>query len=605
MTAFADQFYIVALTATGMMSITIANSAWWRRKAPGSRDFAFMMLGVSIWSLGYALHLAVPDFEAKKFWNQILFFGITVLPVLWMTFSLSYTGLIPKLSRTIKLMLFIMPLATNVVIWTNDAHHLFWANTRAETIGSISTLISTRETWFWIHTAYSYVCLMIGTFALLRLAFSRETKLYRGQAIALLLGVLAPWIGNALYIFGLFPVPLLDPTPFAFTITGLTLSLGILRYGLFDILPAARDAVLDSMAAGVIVLDAQNKVVELNPAAQVFFKRSHPHLTTLVGQDAFAILSPWPALVERFQDTSFAIVSDVPMKMGDTITYVDVRISPLRDSNGKMTGRVVVASDVTDRKSAADLEKAKQTAEASSQAKSAFLASMSHELRTPLNHIIGYGEMLIEEVQTNKHVDLYEADLKKIHAAGKHLLALITSILEISKLEAGMVKPQPETFSLIAFLEEIASHARMDVEKNGNRFLCQFPKEDVTLQTDPAKLRQALINLMNNAGKFTSNGQVELIAAAGEDPDHLTLSVRDTGIGIAPARIQNLFEAFAIPDTTKRNRAENLGLGLATARHLCKLLGGDISVESAAGRGSTFHITIPKILDASAEDIKR
>ena len=241
---------------------------------------------------------------------------------------------------------------------------------------------------------------------------------------------------------------------------------------------------------------------------------------------------------------------------------------------------------------------AKQTAEESSRAKSAFLAHMSHELRTPLNAIIGYSEMLREDAE-DQHEERSAADLARITAAGKHLLTLINEVLELSKVEAGKTELLWEDALPAQILEDAARAMGWLAQKNGNKLIVHCAPDLPPMHVDVTKFRQSLYNLVSNACKFTKNGTigVDVVPVTVDGADAIEWRVSDTGIGIAPEQMHKLFQPFSQVDASTTRKYGGTGLGLAISQRFCQLMGGAISVASEPGKGSTFTIRLPRHAD--------
>jgi signal transduction histidine kinase len=237
---------------------------------------------------------------------------------------------------------------------------------------------------------------------------------------------------------------------------------------------------------------------------------------------------------------------------------------------------------------------AKDAAEAANRAKSAFLANMSHELRTPLNAIIGYSEMLEEDAQAAGNAG-FTSDLQKIRSAGKHLLGLINDVLDLSKVEAGKMKLYLETFDVAAVVDEVVATAKPLLEKNANRLEVRCAPDVGQLREDITKVRQVLLNLLSNAGKFTEKGAVSLDVSRENDVTGtwVVFRVRDTGIGMTPEQLGKLFQAFTQADGGTQRKYGGTGLGLALSRKFCVMMGGDINAQSEPGKGSTFTMRLP------------
>jgi len=240
-----------------------------------------------------------------------------------------------------------------------------------------------------------------------------------------------------------------------------------------------------------------------------------------------------------------------------------------------------------------ELQDKSRELEIASQHKSSFLANMSHELRTPLNAIIGYSEMLQEEVE-DLGEEAFLPDLQRINAAGKHLLGLINDILDLSKIEAGRMDLFVESFDIKQLVADVEAIVRPLIEKHDNVLVVDCADDLGTMHTDQTKVRQALFNLLSNAAKFTEHGTISLTVER-EPDDWLSFAVADTGIGMTDEQLGRLFEAFSQAEASTRSKYGGTGLGLAISRHFCRLMGGDLTVESAYGEGSTFTMRLPAV----------
>jgi signal transduction histidine kinase len=223
---------------------------------------------------------------------------------------------------------------------------------------------------------------------------------------------------------------------------------------------------------------------------------------------------------------------------------------------------------------------------------------MSHELRTPLNAIIGVTEMLREDAEAAQQDT---EPLDRVLGAGRHLLALINDILDLSKIEAGRMELQLEDFALAPLIEGVVKTVEPLAAKNGNQLVVLCDRAIGSLHADSMRLRQALLNLMSNANKFTERGTITVHARQGQENgrDWVTIAVADTGIGMTPEQMVKLFQEFSQADASTTRKYGGTGLGLVISRRFCQMMGGDITVESEPGRGSTFTIRLPRIVETS------
>jgi PAS domain S-box-containing protein len=354
--------------------------------------------------------------------------------------------------------------------------------------------------------------------------------------------------------------------------------------------------VLNSPVA-IVSLDLDHEIVSCNPAFERLFGYSSEEA---VGRPLDDLISTADTRSEAEAYTRDALqhsVHGIGRRRRKDGAFVDVEILGVPVAvDGERFGLMALYHDIT------ELLQARQEAEAANSAKSQFLANMSHELRTPLNAIIGYSEMLQEEVEDLGQTALVP-DLGKIHTAGRHLLALINDVLDLSKIEAGKMELFLEDFDVHAMVDEVATTVRPLIDKNSNRLEVHCPPEMGEMRGDLTKVRQMLLNLLSNASKFTSGGRIDLEVARERDhgDEAVVFRVRDTGIGMTPEQQQRVFEAFSQAEASTSRKFGGTGLGLAISKRFCEMMGGGIELESEPGKGSTFTIRLPTVAIAAAE----
>ena len=273
--------------------------------------------------------------------------------------------------------------------------------------------------------------------------------------------------------------------------------------------------------------------------------------------------------------------------------WIRSRTAPIHDETGALIRIVGIAEEITDRKRyEAELILAREGAEAANRAKSRFLANMSHELRTPLNAILGFSELLIAEME-DQGIHEWDKDLQKIQRAGNHLSRLINDILDLSKIEAGKMLLNVEDFDISDVVCDVVASMKPLATKNGNEI--EVFCEPAILHSDGMRVQQCLFNLIGNACKFTRGGRVLVHVQPESVVDGIWYQIRisDSGVGITPEQLAALFTAFNQGDGATTRKFGGSGLGLTISRKLCRMMGGDITVESTPGLGSTFVIRIP------------
>lgn len=361
-------------------------------------------------------------------------------------------------------------------------------------------------------------------------------------------------------------------------------------------------ALIENSSDWIWSVDDHYRVITFNTAARLVFEtifeqeiRPGIVLLDLLPPEQVPI---WKDRYDRAMALERLVIEEVLPFSGGSVT-VEIAFHAIAAENGRVTGVSCMARDITERKHNEQmLRDARDIAESANRAKSTFLANMSHELRTPLNAIIGYSEMLVEDAQDFGYDD-FVPDLLKIRASGGHLLDLINNVLDISKIEAGRMELYLEEYDVADMLRDVIATVEPIIQASDNQFDPVLQEPLGRQLADVTKVRQILLNLLSNAAKFTENGVVTLEARREQDErgDLIILTVRDTGIGMSSEQVVQVFEPFQQADASTTRRYGGTGLGLTISRTFCQMMGGDITLDSTPGEGTTFVVTLPAIVE--------
>jgi PAS domain S-box-containing protein len=354
-------------------------------------------------------------------------------------------------------------------------------------------------------------------------------------------------------------------------------------------------AAAENLGEGVIMTDLHDGIVYVNPRLEQLSGFPAVELLGRTVETSLILPEDRESYQQRGQERRQGVSEQYETRLlrkdGGSF-WAEVHSTPFRDASGKVVGALSAVLDVSDRRhTQEELVRAVDQAEDATRAKSAFLANMSHELRTPLNAIIGYSEMLQDEL-TERDLKELLPDLGRVHTAAQHLLHLINDILDLSKIEAGRLELELTTFALAPMVRDVESTVQPLVAKNENTLSVSCPDDVGEMHADPTRLRQVLLNLLSNAAKFCEKGRITLDVRKGGEAA-VVFTIADTGIGMSPEQMAKLFQAFSQADVAITRKYGGTGLGLAISRQLCRMMGGDVTVESELGKGSTFTIRLP------------
>ncbi|MBI5954601.1 MAG: PAS domain S-box protein [Chloroflexi bacterium] len=580
--------YILPLLVASAISAWIFYYAWRRRGVNHAILLSLLSVAITEWLVFYALQIAGVNLRAKLLFGEIKYIGVALTPLLWFVFSINYASPNKTLTWRTVIPLSAVPFLTCILAVTTEWHGLFWSNPQLTFAPGFSDFSVTYGPWYWVHFVYSYLLILAGAIIVFR-TVRRSKGLLRRQAVALIVAVLTPWFGNIIYFSGFNPIPYLDLTPFAFTITVVSLTWAILGFRLVELAPVARDHIVDEMKDGMIVLDVENRVADINLSAERMIGLS---ASQVIGKPASDVLARWPDLVKRYSQST-DVLDEVPVSNGDTLNWLELQISPLHDRRKRFLGRVVVMRDITARK---EIEKALsaalEQAREASRLKSQLLARVSHELRTPLGSILGFAELL----HMNSFGTLDESQksaTSQIIESANYLDGIIKQLLDEAQLESETLMLNIAPFSLDVITQRLKTKMAGLVYDKGLAFSVNLSRDvPKMIYGDERRVEQIFINLVSNAIKFTDRGSVNVsiyIPVAGK----WAIQVSDTGSGIPEEAQSYIFDSFRLVNTAIINENRGAGLGLSITRKLVMLMGGEIQLESRLGEGSTFTVILP------------
>jgi signal transduction histidine kinase/CheY-like chemotaxis protein len=587
------------------VALVAAVHTWLRRADTlGGGYLSGLMLAVTWWSLCDGLGVVFVDLRLRILLAQLSHVAIQLIPFLLLAFMATYTRQDRWLTSRSVTLLLAFPLLTLILVFTNDWHRLIWADVHLLQLPIGLTTVFEHAGWFWLVVIYAYAVLAAAAALLLRAVYLRPV-LYRRQAYIILPALVLPWLGNILYMFRLMPLPGLDWTSISFAVSGLLMTWAVFQLGLLELVPVARNVLFANMQDGLLVLDPQWRIVDMNPAVAQMLD-SKPAIW-----DKFDQLQGLDAGTVAALRTGGA--AQLVLPCGGEGRYVHLSSTILTDKKQRLNGYMIVLHDITALKryelqlsdSEQRARKAKEIAESATQAKTEFLANMSHEIRTPMNAIIGMTSLLLDTDLTGQQLEYVET----VRNSSDSLLMIINDILDFSKIEAGKLELELQPFDLLPCLESALDLVAVQAAQKGLELIYEIGDGvPLGVRGDMTRLRQVIVNLLSNAIKFTAAGEVALAVAASDSPlpavpgeasgaciVQLQIAVRDTGIGIPPERMSRLFRSFSQVDASTTRRYGGTGLGLAISRHLVEQMGGSIQVESSGvrGQGSVFRVHLP------------
>ncbi|MBN1648044.1 MAG: response regulator [Spirochaetales bacterium] len=574
-------YHIFHLLALFVSIILIAN-AWHNRWDPKSYYFFLYTICLAFWVFTDFLATSSHMIRLKLFLSRLEYFGVSFLPFFYLAIVIHVVMKKSLIRR--KFVFLLVPVVLLAFILTNDYHNLFYTQVSLILSGRLILLQFSWGPLFYVFVSINLL-LELFAFALLLQYAWKASYLKRMQALFLSFACLFPTAASILFVFGIFDSTTQDLIQVIYIVSAIFITIAFYRYRLLEIIPFAKDKILDSLHDIMLITDINGGIMYMNRPGKDLFEYD-----------------------ESRRKTFKQLLPDVPEKQealknylkNNTIrdNYYILNYTDLLDGRNRKTGRLYLFRNITDRVlDTMALKKAKEDAESANDEKTKFLATVSHEIRTPMNAIIGMAELTLDSELNDEQ----RSNIEIVKTSAESLLFLLNDILDFSRIEAGRMTLEIVDFDLHTFLRDCTRTFYQSARMKNLQLVCDLePSLPRIVKGDYQRLRQVLVNLLNNALKFTEQGSISVIGEyLKTDTDALDrimhsirITVKDTGVGIPPDKLHLIFRDFSQANTSVSRKYGGTGLGLAISQGIITLMDGTIEVKSKENAGTSFVINL-------------
>ncbi len=558
------------------------------------RWFGYMLFSIGICSLSYGFELLSTTLEQMLFWQNIEYLGIVFIPVFWLLFILKFTGRDKYL--TIKNFIWILsiPVITLLMVWTNSFHYLHFKSISIDFSESFPLLSVEFGPWYYVYTLYFYIILALGVVMLIK-EYRNSDPMFKRQNLIVLLAALIPWIANLANLVGFKPMGHIDITPFAFILTVFMLSVGFIRFRFLDIIPIAREKVLEAMKEGLIVLDNLDRIVDLNRAIKMILSISGE---SLIGKNIDSVFPNQPELFEYINDRKDGRLKIEFQRNGYPI-FMDVSITALFENRNSYNGLIILTRDITLQVGIENRFRIQSDQLiTTNKLKDRLFSIIAHDLRGPLINLNEVIKMLNSGIISDAEFKLY---IPKLSNNISYTTGLLENLLfwSMSQLQGEIIKPlyfniKGITDNVITLFDNVIKEKDITTENNLDPFSLVYADLDM--------IQLIVRNLISNAIKFSEHGKSITITSVINRKEFI-MCISDSGVGISKENQNKLFEQETFT-TRGTDNEEGTGLGLFLCKDFIEKNGGKIWVESKIGVGTKFFVQIPnspvnkKLLDS-------
>jgi Signal transduction histidine kinase len=546
----------------------------WKRDKP---YVSISLFPVSIYAFGYAFEILCTNIKWIKFWVKVEYLGGAFLGVLWLMFALNFTGYKEKIKKRTLMLLYIMPVITLVLNYTNDFHHLFYKKMYMNNDGFFPVLEVIHGPWYWVHTVYNYVLMIIGLIIFIK-AYLKAVTIIRKQILLLIIAWIIPWISDIIYILGLLHFDV-DLAPLTLSISAIMYSFAVLKFKFLKLTPIALEKVFSNMLDGVIILDSENNIVNFNNSSKNIISELKD--IEAGGKKINEVLKEYKTVLDAVNSTSYS-ESLISIKNKEQLTYYKMNINNVYENTGEIIGKILILNDIT------EIELQREKLSELNAYKDRLFTIVSHDIKSPLGVLLSLLELLEDED------DIYREENKEIlyqiKENTRNTYEMVESVLQWFTSQIDGVGCHNFSWGLL----DIVKNSIMPLIKKAELKQIKISyeiSEDIFVYVDRDMLEIVLRNLFSNAIKFSNNGgNIKILAQ--EFAGMVTVAISDNGIGIQEEKIENLFSNYECYTTFGTSGEKGTGIGLLICKELIEKNDGKIWAQSSVGKGSTFCFTI-------------
>lgn len=580
--------FVALAPVVAAVLLVVAVVSWRRRATPPAVTLLILVFTTFAWLSFNTLELLSSSPSTTLRWARITYIFVAATPVAWLAFAAEYVDRGEWLRPARLVMFTLVPTITVLMTLTNPSHGLVWAEYQLLSVeGLLDLWIVEYGPWFWVSAVYGYSCILLGA-ALILGHCVRRARLYRLQSWWIVAGALCPLMVNFAYVFRLIPGWTKDYSPLAMAFAGLAFAVGIFRHRLLHLRPVGRSQLVESMRDGMIVIDEDQQVVDVNPAALAMLGKGQ---NEVIGEQVSDVL-PVALSLSDILPSGTAATEDLSVKMNGRERSYELRVTDIGEGNAGRIGSLIVLHDVTER-----IETTKQLRQQERLAAIGRLAGgIAHDFNNLLASILLHAQLA--ERKLHEEARGVDGDLDVIVQESRRAADLVAQILDFSRSEVRRSEP----LDLGILVEEVAGVLRRTIQEN-IRVVVDVSLPGCVVDADPTRIHQMLLNLATNARDAMPDGgelRISLARAqsapgAGASSGGLSteewvrLTLSDTGTGISEEVEGHLFEPFY----TTKAPGRGTGLGLAQVYGIVKQHGGSVDVESKLGQGTAFHVYLP------------